>query len=238
MSLTWADIVTDALRELGVLNAADPASGEDAVLGLLRANKILDNWNATQQAVYAQIFTPYTTTPALSPHTIGPTGTFVVATRPQAIESAAIVLNGVTIPITPDRDRDWYSALPLPDLAGSIITDLYYEPSWPNGSLYFWPVPSAALSIVLQTRVLLAEVDLADTFTLPPGYQDALTLTLAEDLAAPFRVAVSPITQQHAREARARIFGNNVRPVRIRTQDAGMPSGGSKRGTFNYLTGV
>lgn len=236
MTITWADIIDDALRELGVLNATDPASGPDAVLGLLRANKILDNWNAEGQAVYAQAFTPYTTTGALSPHTIGPTGTFVVATRPQAIESAAIVLNGVTIPIT-IRDRDWYAALLLPDLAGSIITDLNYEPSWPNGALKFWPVPSAAVSVVLQTRVLLAAVVASDTFTLPPGYQDALTLTLAEDLAAPMRVAVSPITQQHAREARARIFGNNVRPIRITTQDSGM-SQGSRRSTFNYLTGT
>ena len=32
----------------------------------------------------------------------------------------------------------------VPTLTGTIPTDLYYEPDWPNGSCFLWPVPTIA----------------------------------------------------------------------------------------------
>jgi hypothetical protein len=237
MSLTWADIVTDALRELGVLNAVDAASGEDATFGLLRANKILDNWNAESRAVYATVFNPFTLSAAVAPHLIGPTGTtgLIVAQRPVSIESASLTVGDAETTIR-IRDAQWWSELGMPDLTGPVTTDLYYEPAWPNGQLNFWPVPSANLAVTLQYRTVLAAVLIGDTFTLPPGYQDAMTLTLAEDLASAYRVQVTRETSLHAMKARDRVFSNNSRIPKLMTQDSGMPGG--PRGSFNYLTGV
>jgi len=48
-----------------------------------------------------------------------------------------------------------------------------------------------------------------DTFALPPGYQAALELTLAENLAPSFGQTVARSTERRAREARSLIFGNN-----------------------------
>lgn len=235
MTVSISDIVTDALREIGVLNAVDPPSGEDGALGLFRLNKILDNWNAERGAVYADTITPYTLTPALQPHTIGASGgTWTAAVRPVSIEGANLVNGDIRYHVRL-RDAAWWMALSDPELTSAIPTDLYYEPAWPLGKVWLYPVPTTAYQFELQTRVLLAAVALSDTFTLPPGYQDALTLTLAEDLSGPLRVPLSPKTEQNAQKARGRVFGNNSRPLPLRTWDSGMP--GSIGSAFDYRIG-
>jgi hypothetical protein len=112
---------------------------------------------------------------------------------------------------------------------------MFYEPGWPNGRIWFWPLNSTTQSIELLSRIVLANLALATTFTLPPGYRAATVLTLAEDLAPAFQVAVSPMTVEKARQARARIFGNNDVTPRLVTADAGMPGGG---GGWDYRTGT
>lgn len=238
---TANDLVKDALLELGVLNAADAPDAELATIGLNRLNRIVDLWNATREAIYEETFTNYTLTPSLSPHTIGPTGTFVVTVRPVSVEGANLVLNTVTpnnYQTITLRDRLWWLKQAVPALSTDIPTDLYYEPSWPNGKLYFWPVPSTAYAVQIMTRQILSTFTLATTFSLPPGYQDALTLTLAEALAAPLQVGVSPVTRELARKARATIQINNSETPGLATCDAGIPSGNGRRPTYNYRTGL
>jgi hypothetical protein len=237
--VTILDLIEEALGEIGVLAAGDTATAEDADLGLRKLNRLFDNWSAERAAVYAQAFNTYVLTTNLSPHTIGPTAaTWSATQRPVTIEAAGLVLTtptpDVRIPITP-RDADWWAAQPVKALTGTVPTDLYYQPDWPNGKLFFWPVPTVAYSVELSTRVLLAQVALTDTFTLPPGYRDAITLSLAESLLAVFPTGeIAALIVGQAAKARARIFGVNDRAPRIATQDVGMPGGGG--GSFNYLT--
>lgn len=232
MPLTAADICRSALLDLNVFEPSDAVSNDDLSFVLGKLNRILDNWNADRAAIYADQFTSYTLTPALSPHTIGPTGTWVASQRPVSIEGAALIFNASPTSVNVDiaiRDAAWYQSLSVPSVASTFPTDLYYEPDWPNGKLFFWPVPSAAYQVSLWTRIVLAQLLLTDTFTLPPGYQDAITLTLSEDIAATYEKPVPPQLAKKADEARARVFGNNVAVPMLETQDSGMP-GGSRGG--------
>lgn len=140
MSAIVSDLCTDALRELGVLNAADPPSGEDADLALGRLNLLLDNMQAESKDVYAP------------------------------------VLANLSLPV-----------------------------AW------------------------------SDTLILPAGYQAFLMFTLAEDLASPMRVALSPKTERKAALARHRVFGTTAEPQTIRTRDDGVP--GSRGLAWDYRTG-
>jgi hypothetical protein len=236
--VTGLQIVTDAARELGVINAADVLSGDLVDQGLRLLNRIFDNWSAEHDAAYAQTFTTYTMTPSLSPHTIGPTGTFTVDQRSVSIEGASIVLTtstpNVNVPLEL-RDAAWWDAQPVPDLESTIPSDLFYSPTWPNGSLYLWPVPSVAYGLAITTRVLLSQLLLTSTFSLPPGYWDAATKTLAEEWAGPLLVPLPPQLVRKAAQARQRIFRNNVSSPDLRTRDGGMP--GVARGSYDYLTG-
>lgn len=239
--LTGRDLVTDALLEINIYDALDTPSPQDAAFVLRKLNRILDNWNADRAAVYADQFQAYTLTPALSPHTIGPSGTFVVTQRPVSLEGVTLLLPTVNSPqITISiRDQAWYRSLSIPSLSTQQPTDVYYDPTWPNGKLYFYPVPNAAYQVVLWTRIVLATLGLNDAFTLPPGYQDAITLTLAEDIAPTFEKPVAPSLAKKAQEARERIFTNNVIVPLLVTQDSGMPTagGGSNRSRGTYYSG-
>lgn len=239
---TALDVITDAFDELGVRGAADTLSAEDSELGLTRLNSLLDEWNADRQTVYREVITTGVLTADLSPHTIGPTGaSFSAVSRPVSIDAANIVDTSPTPDIILShlniRDAAWYANLSVQAITSTIPSDLYYDPEWPNGNLYFWPVPTTAYTVQLFLRLLLdSDLALSDTFTMPPGYRKALTLTLAEDLAAPLNAQVKPSTVEAARKARARIFSNNTQVPPLRTQDAGMPRGG-KSGYFNYMNG-
>ena len=238
--MTARELLTNALLEIGAIAGTETPSDPDAVFALGKLNRLLNRWNATRRAVYAQQFVTFTLTPALAPHTIGPTGTFVVTQRPVSIESASLIFTTSTPngqrPIH-IRDAQWWAGLRVPDLSTSMPTDLYYEPSWPNGSLFFWPVPSAASDVVLEYRIVLAALALTDTFTMPPGYEDAVTLSLAESLLLAFPNAdLAPAIVAQASQARADAFGNNSPTPRLATADYGLGLGRRRGSRVDYVT--
>lgn len=231
---TVGDVVTSALTEIRAARAGDVVKPADMTLGIYLLNRLLDLWNADERKVYADRFTDFTLTPSLSPHTIGPSGTFTATVRPVRLLSAAVNLgSGVFTPLDV-RDAEWYASQTVPALTSTFPTDVYYQPEFPLGKLYFWPVPTSALSVRLWTRALLASVVQTDDFSLPPGYQEALELTLAERLAPAFGEGASEETKTAARAARATIFGNNDDVSLKLTSDA--PTSGNGGGWFDYRT--
>ncbi len=210
-------------------------------LGLSLLNQLIDSWNVTDKKLYKQAFNDYTLTPNLNPHTIGPTGTFVVASRPVQLDYCTIALNTSSPTVYTEctvRDERWYRANPIPGLTNTLPTNVYYAPTWPNGQLYFWGVPTVAYGVRLWTRLILAGVVQTDTFSLPPGYQRALRLTLAEEIANSLGQAVSQTLMLHGKQARADIFDNNEDAPPLRTRDAGVPGrrGTGNRSNFNWMT--
>jgi len=236
MALTWLTIATDALRELRVLSAGAVASGDEAAAVLGIAQRLLDLWNADRRAVYAELVVSNVLTPSLQPHTIGPSGTWTQASRPVSIERWQLVQNNVGLGTRIPRDTTWWARQSLKTLTSEFPTDMHYEPAWPNGKLYFWPIPTTALTVELQIRQLLTTaVELITAFTLPPGYQEALTLTIAENSADTFKAEVSRTLERRAREARDLIFSNNDEPQELITRDAGLGMSGSGGRGFNWL---
>lgn len=237
---TGLSVCTDAALELGYLDPIETLNDDDANFLLGKLNRLLDRWNAKKAAVYAEVFTPYVITPSLSPHTIGPSGaTWTATQRPVSIEGANLIDTTVTpnvrLHLNADRDEQWWLAQSVQGITSTYPTDLYYKPSWPNGAVYLWPVPTVAYSVELMTRTVLAALTLASSFSMPPAYADAVTLTLAEDAAAGLGCQVPGTVVERAKEARADVFANNTTVPKLTTRDAGMPGGRRSRGS--YLTG-
>lgn len=241
------DILTDAYTEIRVGRAGDVMSPEDAAFLLARLNDLLDAWNVDGSPVWATRFDTFTLTPSLQPHTIGPTGTFTLPIRPVRLLGANLVLDTSTPAVYTTitiRDAQWWLAQQVPGLATAVPTDVYYSPDWTqdatpdNGSLYFWPVPTTAYQVQLQTWVTLGQVLATDTLLLPPGYRSALKYSLAEDVASSFGQPVASALQIKATKARARIFNANVEVPQIATADWGVPDGTSiNRGSYSFYTG-
>lgn len=240
MAVTASDVVNEACQDAMVLGPGEVLAGDVAANVLSRLNRILDNWNADQKFAYAERSDTFTITPGLNPHTLGPTGTFNYAVRPVTIDSAAVVDTSVSpniqIPIKL-RDWQWYARLASPDTTATYEVSAYYQPDWPNGSLFLWPVPTTAYGINLYSKTVLSQLTLTSTFSLPPGYRDAITLTLAENISMLFEQQPNPLLVQKAAEARRRAFGNNMPALHIATRDSGMPDGANLP-SFNWQTGL
>ena len=235
MQIAVVDLVADILREIRVLNAIDPANAPDLTYVLRKTNRLLDLWNAKRQAVYAVETVAFNLTPGLSPHTIGPTGTVVVSSRPVEIEpsGASWTLNDVSTPVTV-RSMTWWAEQRMQAIELMFPTDVAYNPTWPNGELYFWPVPNTATAVSLQVRLVLATLTETSVLDMPPGYAEALILTVAESCIDPFGVDVPPTLARRAMEARGIAFANNIETPDEETRDFGVPGG---RDWFDYRTG-
>jgi hypothetical protein len=178
-SYTGRSIVDSAAAELGVKAQGQSLSPSDAELFLDIFSRIIDDWNAIRDAVFATEFLQFTMVPGTNPHTIGPSSAdWDVDQRPVTIESAVVILSsgpsGVNAPRIRLHDQSvgipsWFNSQATPNLTTSYPTDGYYDASWPNGSLYLWPVPSTAYGIQLQVRAVLQTYALNTVFSMPPG---------------------------------------------------------------------
>ena len=257
IAYTALDVITDAFIEIGATAPGEYPADAEAQWGFRKLNYLVDEWQAQAGKVYSYQYIVETLVAGLSPHTIGPSGvaTFDTAPfpRPVRLESAALLLNTSTPTGLVDlpmniRDHDWWALNQVKAIQTNVPTDVYYDPTSPDGSLYFWPVPNAQQQVRLQFWNMIASytaiTDPLGGFggpgTLPPAYRSALMYTLAERLIAGSNRPASPELKEAAKVARAALFANNGKSPRITTQDAGMPRSGSKSGTrgdFNWATG-
>lgn len=245
-----SDIITDALIEIGAAAPGETPGNEEAQWAFRKYNYLLDMWAARKNFVPYSNFNTYTLTPNLSPHTIGPgpTATFQVKQRPVKIVRANLLLNNVTPNVSVSltiRDAQWWMEdVSIQDLPSPEPTDLFYSPTFPDGSLYFWPVPTSAYGVQLETWALLNQLsDINDPVggadgdtSIPPGYRNALMLSLAETLLPGASRQLHPTLAVTAAAARLAVFGNNSAVARMSTQDSGAPgaNGGRNQTTFNY----
>ncbi len=256
LTFTIGDLILDALIETG---AVSPGEGLDddsdmAQWALRKSNYMIDMWSARRPFVYSWLFNLYTLQAGLSPHTIGNSGAATFDTtpnqRPVFVESAALLLNSSSSTGLVDqpikiRDRAWWAAQQTKNIQTNIPTDLFYDATYPDGSLYFWPVPNSGFQVRLQLwQSISSFTQITDPIggpngpgTLPQGYRNAMMVTLAEYLAPGLNKTLKPATAKQAMEARKAIFGNNIRSPRMATRDAGMPKSTGKRGDFNWMTG-
>lgn len=239
MADTVLDLIQDALEEIGVYAPSEVPTAADATKALRALNRMMDQWSARKLFAYNVAFSAFTLTPALQPHTIGPAAgaTFSLSVRPVRIENAALILNNVTpavdVPLA-IRDDDWWANQRVKSLTTNVPTDLYYSPDSPNGSLYLWPVPSFAYGLRLETWVTVGQfAALTDSLVLPPGYHEAIMLSLAEKLARPFGKSVDASLTQDARQARVTIQKNNDKSPRI----SAIPYTQKIKASFNYYSG-
>lgn len=243
--MTIRDLCTQSAMDMGVIGQGETLSAPDASVYLGLLQRLLNAWNANRLSVYASSMLQFTLVPNLSPHTIGPTGaTWTATIRPVSLDGANLVLTPSTPPVNTNikvRDDQWYFSLTTPTLTSTYPTDVYYQPDWPLGKLFFWPVPTFAYDVQLKVRVLLDEsVDLNDEFSLPPGYWDAIVLTLEEMAMRPFAKPYDGNLASAATKARALIYGNNDITPHLITKDYGMTPGRNQgtRADFNWLSGT
>lgn len=162
--------------------------------------------------------------------------------RPEKIVDANIILNNLN-PIVKCplriRDKDWWIANSIPSVPTSIPTDLYYDPLFPNGAIYLWPLQNVNYGLELEVWTNLAQfTSLTQQFWLPPGYEDAVTYGLAVSLAPSYGRPLDPTLDGLAKNAKYKIQLRNSQSPKMATRDSGIPSGRFKGTTWNWLNGT
>jgi hypothetical protein len=242
---TALDIISNALKEIGAYAPGESVPSAEAFDCLTRLNILLDHYDTRRLLIYNVNFNSYTLIPNHQPHTIGrgtlpnsslPSADFF-ADRPVKIENANLVLTDSSPPVKVPmnlRNDDWWAAQSVPAVTSNIPTDLYYSPTDPNGSLYIWPVPTFAYDLELETwQMLQSFATLQTRLSAPPGYERAITLNLALELAPMFGATPSGVTAKNAKDALASIQSvNSTAPL----QRTDVP-GPRETPYFNYLTG-
>lgn len=236
LSVATSVILTKALVELNAADAGGAVQPELAQLALDTLNQILDEWNAERGKLYADAFAPFTITPNLQPHTIGPAGaTWVTTQAPVEIFGIQINLGGspAVYRYAKPRDAAWWQRRTAPGMTSDVPTDFYHDPTWttaaPYGSVYLWPVPLTAYDVQVHMRIVLGQLTANQVISLPPGYNRALMLSTSKALAPVLRKNWSPLQEQALVKVLRQITRNNTTVPRIQTRDAGMPRDGEHR---------
>lgn len=234
-----SDIVTAALRELGVLAAGEVATADDAQAGLDALGRLQDQWAAERLQIYTVTRTTWTITASDGDYTVG-AGANVNVARPAHIDH----VNFIDTSTDPDTEyplvpltEDGYAAIGQKALTSKFPSHWHYNPTFPNGVLNFWPVPTAStLQGALYAPAAIAKwTSLSTSVSLPPGYERMLVKNLAVELAPQFEREVGQALILQARESKAVVKGANRR-LRDLSFDGGALIQGSG-GAFDIYTG-
>lgn len=221
---TALNIIDDALLEIGVLTQPGQTSSiEHAALGLSRLNQLVGEWNISAQLRYCVDRFQFNIATSQASYTIGPSGADWIAPRPngegtgKGILKANCVVPGSTMMYFPIHIMSFeqFSQLSIRDIDTRITVALYNDGAYPNSTVSVYGNPSTSYDIEIWVRHQASEfASTGTTFEMPPGYQKAMTQTLAENMAsipafARYGASWSQLQADNARKARAAVSMNN-----------------------------
>ena len=245
ITVTAQSVIVAALQEIEALSPGEQPSIEDSAWVLQKLQRLIDEYNAREPMVYSVNFQVFTLPIDTQPITIGPGAAFDINQRPVSIESASLILNNgtpgsndVEVPLN-IRDADWWAGQAIKGLQSTLPTDLYYNPAWPDGQIYLWPVPTAVNQLRLQLRGVLGQItSYSQSFSMPPAYWNAILYRLAVSLCPSFGKQAGPdLLREEARALKA-VEGNNISSPRLFSDSPSQSSTSRSRPDFNFLTGL
>jgi len=225
-SYTGQTLVNLALTDLGILEQGGVPNISDSLSMLAILNNMIQVWHLKGVFVWSVGFADFPLSANVPSYTIGPTGTFNTV-RPSVIDRAQITIpnpsggNIVTFPLRMLTNREWVE-ISDSSAVGDIPQRMYYDRASPLGTLYFDPIPRAAVAtkVRLYTWAQLGTfAALATSVDFPDGYPEAIVSALAYRGLAMFGVAVSQqvaeVIRQRGLYAEQAIAELNVRMLGI-----------------------
>ncbi len=233
---TPQQLITLALKKIGVLAAGQTPLADDIADAFAELNLMLAEWNSQRWMVYHLITQSIASTGAQS-YTIGPGADINVPLRPNNIESAFFRQNNIT-PLSPDYPlqivaaREDYNRLRLKSLT-AFPQYLFYDSDWPVGTLYPWPLMMGGLyTLFISYKDTLASIETTSgNISLPPQYYAAILYNLAARLRPSYQL---PVDQTVAAMAAATL--NVVRGQNAQIRTLRMPGTLTHGGVYNPYT--
>ena len=217
------DLVTKALRDIGVKSRGVTLSPDDLQETFEELNEMLDDWSADNLAIFQITHEDLSLSLAQAEYSIGSGGNFNTV-RPESIEGCYIRdANGTDYWLDPMTDRQ-YRELAVKDVSARP-TRFYYEKSHPLGRFYFDSVRITTETFHLDSLKPLTQfADINATVDLPSGYKTMLRKNLAVRRAPAYNKTPSPILLAEADASMNKIKTRNRRPGLLQV-DRGLQRG-------------
>jgi len=217
---TSNDLITRAGRALGYLGRTETLKAGDANDGLTALNALLDSWSTEELMSYVTLQRSFPMVVGQQSYTIGESGSPNINTaRPYDIVSAFIRDNNnndYPMRIIP---RDIWDNIGEKGITSQIPDTLFYASDFPNGTIYIFPVPLLAYTVVYNaTTNQVVFTDLFQTLSMPAGYERGFVMNLALELmnvGFPFLLDEKAFAMliQNASEAKGNIKRRNLKEV-------------------------
>lgn len=228
------DLITLALKDIGALGIGQSIGPDDTADALATLNMMLGQWQGERLSVYHLVDTALMSTGATS-YTVGIGGNFNVL-RPIKINAAYARLNPSTsnpidYPVTIIDAREDYVRIGLKSLV-SFPEFAYYDPAFPLGNLFFYPVPNSAFELHILTMEALPQFSVpAAQINLPPEYVAAIRYNLALWLAPSYQLEPMPSLVRLAGSAK-----RVIKRMNTQIQSMTMPRGLASKQKYNIYS--
>jgi hypothetical protein len=226
--MTARTLIRRSLQLLGVVSPGDTPTADESNDGLLTLNSLLESLQTQGRSIYSITRVTKAIVASQASYTIG-VGGDINRARPTGITRASLVdttsAPDLEMPLHVYSQDEW-ADVSMKDLTSTMVTGIYYNPTFPLGIIYPWPVGTVATySLVLYLDEPIATIATLDTvLAFPPGYERMLRYKLAVDLSAEYHRTPSPEVMQIATESLAAIKRVNFRPSVLRC-DPGVLTG-------------
>lgn len=216
---TAQTIINRAMRLIGALESGESPTADETADVLVALNQMIDSWRNDRLTVYQLVDYTHTLVAATSSYTIG-SGATINQERPVKIEDARIRDAGTDTMIE-IIDKQSFNRFSDTTSTSNYPLYLYYEPSYPSGTIRLWPIPNAANTLVLTVwQPITTLATAATSISLPPGYERALTYNLAVDIAPEFQQQVPPAVAEIAINSLAALKRVNIVPITAQVEFA------------------
>jgi hypothetical protein len=200
-------LLQNALEDGGIVGVDEDIEQIVLTKAFRHANWILDDWVRRRWLNYSLTEYSFVAT-GVQTYNVGRGQTINISPRPDRLEYAFLRLVNapgpplfpVDIPLDIIPSKEDYSRITVKSI-GSFPWRIFYDPQWPVGVLYPWPVPITSLyEIHVGYKTVLPRfMSLNDPINFPPEYESAMNWELARRMRAAFSLPAVPEITQLAR---------------------------------------
>jgi hypothetical protein len=241
--MTALDYITRSLRTIGFIGEDQPLTAPQANDALLIFQDLVDALNTDRRIVFSPARQVFNLTASVGTYLAGPGAAFDTV-RPQWIAAAKVMRTTDPIPFEYRCDvleeSEWTNVA-LKTLPGSMVTAIHMDDTFPNATIYAYPVPNVGtLQLVLYLPVLLVVPALLTTvISIQPGYGRFFRTTLAIELHPEFGRGrpLSPVLAKQATDAKKDVLDARVADqVGLLRPDPGIALGATGGGRYNIYS--
>jgi hypothetical protein len=206
---TCGALLTNALVDAGIVGIDEDVEPPILNRAFTQVNWLLAQWARKRWLVYRIQDYAFVSTGAQT-YSVGLKQTININPRPDRLEYAFLrFLNQVSsgglpvdLPIGIIQSHEDYSRITVKTV-GTLPWRIFYDPKWPVGLLFPWPVPQPTIyEVHVGFKVVLPRFSaINQPINFPPEYEAALNWCLARRLRASYQMPPDPEINALARDS-------------------------------------